>query len=190
MVDTLTLSGVNAAQPIVSQSEFARLIHVTRQAVSKMVRDGRLSAGAVTESSQIVVTEALRQLGRAPPSTTTAPPPDAPLGLQPTEDGEYAASRARREAANAQLAELDLAKARGELVDRVGAEQAYRSQVRRLRDRILAVPIEIAAICATLSDEPAIETAIRQALEAALQDTAHAAAGQPDADPDEDHDED
>jgi hypothetical protein len=159
-------------QPVVTQAEFARIRGVTRQAISKMVRAGTLAGDAVTDDGRIDVAAATLQLG---------PPPDRPRRTRDrpdksSDDPAYAESRARREAANAELAEIELAEARGELIDKTAAAHALERQVRRLRDRILIVAIDAAPSLARAADETACESILRLALEQALQDTADHAA--------------
>jgi len=89
------------------------------------------------------------------------PPPDSDAPI-------LIAERARKMAADAQLAELSLAKQRGELLDREAVERAGEDRARGLRQRILMVPRMVAADLALLTDPRAVEARLRLALEVAL----------------------
>jgi DNA-binding MurR/RpiR family transcriptional regulator len=88
----------------------------------------------------------------------------------PRSSGGLAVERERKMAADAAMAELALARERGRLVDRAAVEAAVEDLARRMRDRVLAVPREVAGDCARLGEEGAIQgrltLALRQALEA------------------------
>jgi hypothetical protein len=101
------------------------------------------------------------------PAAGTQPPPrPAPAGGEDAPDLQ--AERARKMAADAQLAELALAKQRGELLDREAVERAQEDRARSLRARILMVPRAIAHELAVLADDKAIAAHLTLALERAL----------------------
>lgn len=95
--------------------------------------------------------------------------PSAPASGQaalPLDD--YTASRARRERADAERAEIEVAKMAGRLVDREQVEQAVFDAFRSLRDRLLAVPRRCASAVVGMVDVRDIELAIADELRRAL----------------------
>jgi phage terminase Nu1 subunit (DNA packaging protein) len=112
---------------------------------------------------------ALQTTGKAAPRAAPAAfDPDAPV---------LAAERARKMAADAQLAELALAKQRGEVLDREDVQRAQEDLARNLRARILMVPDQVAHELALLPDEAAIRGHLVLALERALTEMHNALRG-------------
>jgi len=155
-----------SGMPRLTITEIAARVGVHKSTVSRQVRraglvgpDGRVDLVAYEELRSGALDPALQTTGRAP----AEPEGDAP---------QIAIERARKMAADAAMAEIELAKKRGELIEAAAAEAEYEDLFRRLRDRLLAVPQEVAGDCARLADEVAIEGRIAQALKAALRDFA------------------
>jgi phage terminase Nu1 subunit (DNA packaging protein) len=88
----------------------------------------------------------------------------------PAGDAEsgLAAERLRKMAADAQLAELELGRQQKKLLEAARVEAEHEDLTRKLRDRLLQIPQEVAADCARLGDEIAIQATITQALRRAL----------------------
>lgn len=86
-------------------------------------------------------------------------------------DPKYWESKARREGALAELAELELAKKRGDLVDRARVESAAFSIGRLLRDAVLGLPTQLAPAIASMTDAFAIEKKLLEALRQVFADT-------------------
>jgi hypothetical protein len=139
MVDKLTTPPVNPSTEVDTQAGFARRMGMTRQAVSKAVAEGRIAGNAIAADGQIVVALAAQQLGR--PLLGPAPEVDSDGGRKAAaEDPLYAESRARREAANAALAEMELQTRRGQLLERATAGPMIAGFFRSVRDgAIMAV---------------------------------------------------
>jgi hypothetical protein len=160
-----------------SPAEFARMRGVSRQAVSAMVKRGTL-AGSIRPDGRIDVEAASRLIGSPPPSLLPAMSsqqpvqarlPDQASDVQPAASvNEYADARARRETAQARMAELELAETEGRLIDRNAAERSFEDLARRFRDRITAVAAEVAEDCARLDDPLAVEARVTAGIEAAL----------------------
>ena len=72
----------------------------------------------------------------------------------------------------AELAELELARKRTELVDRVRVEAMAFSAGRTLRDSVLGLPTRLAPLFATMSDPFEIEVQLRNALRQVFADAA------------------
>lgn len=151
---------------IVTKSAYAALRGCTPAYVSKLISQRKLRPPALTEFGQVDVALANAMLGApAPqiqPGASAPPPPDDP------KDAAYAEARRRREVANAEKAEVELAELNGRLVDRAAVEREIAEQISRLRDAMLMVPREIAAQCAALDDERAIEALATLAIKRAL----------------------
>jgi hypothetical protein len=138
MVDKLTDGAVNAVPGIDTEAGFARLMGMTRQAVNKAKQEGRISGDAITPDGRIVVARAAQQLGRPLPGAAGVPAADPAAAL--SDDPLYAQSRARREAANAELAELELRIRRGQFLDRTVVARMVTGFFTEVRDgSILAV---------------------------------------------------
>lgn len=148
--------------PRLTITEVAGRVGVHKSTVSRQVaahglkgQDGRVDLDQYL---------ALRAGGLDPALQTTGA---APIGGGDAEGG-LAAERLRKMAADAQLAELALARQKGEVLDALQVEAEHEDIARRVRDRILQVPREVAADCARLSDEIAIEASMTMALRRAL----------------------
>lgn len=119
--------------------------------------------------------EAVRQhhaAGRTEKHVGAHTKPDAPNEEQGgSSDPKYWESKARREGALAELAELELSKRRGELVDRVRVESAAFSIGRMLRDAVLGLPTQLAPEIASMTDAFEIETKLRESLRRVFSDT-------------------
>lgn len=87
-------------------------------------------------------------------------------------DPTYWAAKARRESALAELAEHELAKKRGDLVERSRVESAAYAIGRMLRDAVLGVPVQLAPQLVGMTDAFAIEQILRNGLRQVLEDHA------------------
>jgi len=88
---------------------------------------------------------------------------------QPRPDEGLGAQRARKEAAEASLKEMELARRRGELIDRRGAELAWYKTARVLRDALIdTLPSKISPELAPIVDPWELETRLRAAIRAEL----------------------
>ena len=76
--------------------------------------------------------------------------------------------RARKMAAEAELAEIEIDVRRGQLIDRQAAARAVEDAFRRLRDRILAAARDVVPHLARITDERDIESRLRVAIGDAL----------------------
>jgi hypothetical protein len=123
---------------VVSSKEYATLRGTSPSYISKLKRLGKLAPPAVLSNGDINVVLANQMLGEAPLVDDTGVSPKATVGPN------YAEERARREAADAQIRELELARRRGETVDKVDAGRATFAVFRDLRDGLLALPPRLA----------------------------------------------
>jgi hypothetical protein len=84
-------------------------------------------------------------------------------------DPSWAQSKARTEAAVAELKEMQVAKLRGELVDRAGVERAAYQTGRQLQKALIDVfPSRVAVELATLTDPWGVECFLRDQLRGEL----------------------
>ncbi len=142
------------ARELVNQAEYARRRGVSRQAVSKAIRSGRI---------KLVRGKIDTTLADAQWRANTDPAPE--FGVKDVDEGpkakeglppsslSYTTSRAIREAYSARLTRLEYEEKVGELIsaDKVRL-QAFNS-ARRARDLLLAIPDRVAPIVAGIPDQ-------------------------------------
>jgi hypothetical protein len=87
-------------------------------------------------------------------------------------DPKYWDNKARREGALAELAELELAKKRGGLVETSRVEAMAFAAGRTLRDTVLGLPTQLAPVFASMTDSFQIEVKLRDALRQVFADAA------------------
>ncbi|AZD34862.1 hypothetical protein C4K22_2109 [Pseudomonas chlororaphis subsp. aurantiaca] len=103
----------------------------------------------------------------AEPTSTAAPPPAiTPAGPLP----DFQKARALREHNLAQLAEIELHKARGSLVVMKAVETGAYNAGRLLRDQLLGMPPQLAPELAAMTDPWEIEKHLTAALRRSLED--------------------
>lgn len=144
---------------LITQAEFARRHNVTRQAVADWVKRGviQLADGLVDEVVALAAIAAVHDPGRpskvltlisGPAPTMTAAELPAPAATAPaaeapastTEESiSFHQAKTRRELAEAERAELRLAKERGELVELDLVLATWANLVNAARTRVLAV---------------------------------------------------
>lgn len=172
-----------------SRSEFASAQGWSPSYVTKLGKQGRLILDADGKRVDVAATlaglkrtedpgkEAVRQRhadGRTEKHVGSHTRADAPGDEAPPSsaaDPKYWDNKARREGALAELAELELAKKRGELVDRIRVESAAYAIGRMLRDAVLGLPTQLAPELVTLTDAFALESRLRAALRQVFEDT-------------------
>lgn len=138
----------------------------TRQAIEKAIRTGRISArdGRINPDVADVEWEASTRK-RADLHVDGS-------ALEASVDGgamSYAAAKARSEAAVAEKRELELAKMKGELIDRAGAERAVAQMARMLRDSLVDIlPAALAPELAPITDPWELECALRNSIREVL----------------------
>lgn len=140
---------------------FARLIGKSRPYISKLVKEGRIRPPALTPERKILPDLARQQIAEgADPARGRHGTPVIPVEA----DGTFASMRARKMAAEAEQAELDLKQRLGELVERSVIVEAIAPPLRKLRDDALAVPRDEIA-------DPALAARIEEALSAVFERT-------------------
>jgi hypothetical protein len=150
-----------------TQAEYARHRGVSRPAVLKAVRTGRIRLDA---DGRIDPVEADASWQRnTDPSRQRARSAQKPARATSTGHSDYHASRAVREAYMAKLAQLEYEAKSGKLIDAEESRRAAFEDNRRVRDLLLALPDRTAALLAGISDAAEchrlLTTEIRRACE-------------------------
>lgn len=154
-----------SAIALISKSEYARRRGCTEAAVRRAVKDGRISLidgkiDPVAADAQWARNSRVRA-GSKP--TTEARPVD-----QEDTEGGYWQSRARREAAEAEMAELKLAEQRGSLVRAADVRAVFSQRLAGLRNSLLQIPARLSPVMAAESDQARCFEALQAELHAAL----------------------
>lgn len=156
---------------LVSQAEYARRRGVSRPAVLKAVKSGRivLIDGKIdpeVADIQWAKNTAPRVQADAPTRAAAIEPRETlPDAVEPVSLNE---ARARREAVMASLAELELAERRGELVSAAGVEKALASKILGARDALDALADRLSPLLAAESDASKVYAMLRREIRQAL----------------------
>ena len=176
---------------LISQAEYARRRGCTEGAIRRAVRDGRIALfdgkvdpvaadaqwarntrpRAGSEPVGVVATAAPRAGSEQGGGASTSPP-----GRE-EEDGSggYWASKARREAAEADLAELKLAEQRGSLISVKAVSDQLALDYATTREGLLQLPSRLGSTLAAETDPAAVERLLRAEIHQALTRLAGAA---------------
>lgn len=124
-----------------SRGQFARRHGLTTTAVTKAIRTGRIILGAdgnlpddADEQYKRNTDENLRRKGPAKSATP-----------QPTEAPSFLSVKIRKETAAAQLKEIELAKEKGQLLEKEQVKESVYKYARQIRDAVLSIPERVAA---------------------------------------------
>lgn len=112
-----------------------------------------------------------------PPEGAVAAGPAQMPGRQPEPDddgGDYWTNRARRERAEADLAELKLAEQMGQLVRAADVRSSLSKRLAATREALLQIPARLAPVLAAESDQGRVHDLIQHELHAALQQVTEA----------------
>ncbi|WP_440105401.1 hypothetical protein [Acidovorax sp. BL-A-41-H1] len=164
------------------QSELAKALGLSKQAVSKLKgqgmpvhsveaarawRDENLSVAARKETREAVPVPSAVPVAppRSRPDTRTFPP------LSDDEDGEdedFKAARTREKISEANMAEMNEAKMRREMINVAVVERQLATDYATTRDALLQIPARIAPLLAAETDTAAIQTMLDAELHQAL----------------------
>jgi hypothetical protein len=142
-------------------SEYARHRGNDEKAVRKAIAEGRITAMEINGRKMIDAAVAdiqWAQNTRARADSRKARKEAASTGS--ADEASYAALRTRREAAEAQMAELALAKELGQVIEREPAVSAVFTAFRALRDGGLVIGRKLAANVAAMNDTREVQAAI------------------------------
>lgn len=156
---------------LISFSEYARRRGCTEGAVRRAIKDGRIT----THSGKVDPVAADAQWSRnTRVRAGSRPTGDAALSIAPERessddgDGGYWKSRARREAAEAEIAELKLAEQQGELIRAAAIRSAHAKRLAGLREALLQIPNRLAAVLAAEADQAKCHDAIQAEIHGVL----------------------
>lgn len=168
---------------LVKPAELARRLGVSRQAVSKAIKTGRIQtvSGGLVEFERALASwrgnshpiEGLKAAGRS------APPPSVPLAEGPEDlsssssaSSTFATSRAIREAYLARLARLDYEERVGKLLPADEVRKTAFQAARRARDLLLAVPDRLSAVLAASTDPGEVRNLLTEEIQRAVNELA------------------
>lgn len=163
---------------LITPAEYSRRRGCSREAVSQAIEAGRISTLPGPTGRKMIDPEVAdiqwkrntdpKQAERA----NSGKRGDAPSGGGDQGGKEYWESKARREKAEATMAELRAEELARQLVSVERVRAASMRMSRMLRDSLLAIPSKLAPILATESDSHTIEQTLAEALRRALNDIA------------------
>lgn len=157
-----------------SQSALGRALNLSPPAITKLKGQGMPvdsveSAQAWRVERQSVARRKRDPVGMAQGSAAPEPPA-APMGegAYQAPPPDYNTSRARREAAEAQLAELKLAEERGDLVRVSSVKAAIDRRHAGLRELLLQLPARVVPLLVARPDPAAMDQLLRAEILGAL----------------------
>lgn len=154
-------------------SEYARHRGCDEKAVRKALAEGRITrtvqARRCIDPEVADIQWAKNTRARADSGGKTKPAGTTVAGAAASApDGapgdDYSSSRARRERAEAAMAELELAKISGKVLDREGGLRAVYTKFRELRDSCMVLGRKLSPKLAAMSDEREIRIAVDRAV--------------------------
>lgn len=173
--------------PFISKAAYARHRGCSAAAVTYAAKEGRITVNAEGMIDPEVADQEWARNSRARPSNVNAPPtyarppapprppeaapPAPPPAADPIDPGhvpDYQESRARREAAEADLAELKVRTQRGELVPAAAVRAEFSRQMASIRDGLLNIPARLAPVVAAESNLGKVQALIDGELRAVL----------------------
>jgi hypothetical protein len=184
---------------LITQSEYARRRGVAKSAVAKAVKESRIrlidglidpdvadiqwerNTRARADSAKppaaagapgVTSTGAGRALLpiEAAAASGTSTSPGAPAAASQPPDPVYSVDRARREKFEADMAEIRLAEARGDLVNLAAVRVEIANRVGQLRANLLQLPARLAPLLANESDQARCHALLDGELRAVLTD--------------------
>lgn len=159
-----------ALDDLESQADFARRINVSKQAVGKMVRTGKITL----QDGKVPIAQALAALG----SSVDLTRPGKAM-REPSQIGEAPSAITAKKAElldlDAERKRLDLARQRDAVVERAAVCRDAASIARIVRDRVMALPQRIKRRLAQENDPEAVRLLMEDGLRDALHEAAAAA---------------
>lgn len=163
-----------------SKRQYAKHRGVSRAAIAGALRDGRITAGPdgmidpvradadwLANTRPRVGNPPTTPPGMTPAGKSVTPPePVKPrVELSDVAVAAYNESRARREAANAEMAELERDRLRGLLVDADQVRNDAFMAARAVRNTLQAIPARLSALLASEADEKKIYRMLEGAID-------------------------
>lgn len=142
-----------------NQQALATRLGVSAKTVASWVRKGCPGTRSKTGTYAFNLKQVTqwREQNLAPRPSSTAP-------------SSYHEARARKEAALAELRELQLRVRKGELVEKVAVEKVMFDRARRARDRMDNIPPRVSGICAAETSQDKIFALLTKEIRQALED--------------------
>lgn len=179
------------AVKLLSKAAYARHRGCDEKAVRKAISEGRISAigGKIdpevadiqwTKNTRARISRAapgqldMDTSGQAAAETEGAAAGPAAVAGDSGKGDTYTINRVRREAADAEMAELNLAKAQGSLISVESVKAALGSVFSATRDALLQIPARLSPLLAAESDPATVQTMLYTELHQALQHLASA----------------
>lgn len=166
------------------QSELARALGLSKQAVSKLKGQGMpvdsVEAARAWRDENLSVA-ARKETRESVPAAPVAKSPDArvfpPIGDDDDgEDEDFKAARTREKISEANMAEMNEAKMRREMINVAVVERQLATDYATTRDALLQIPARLAPLLAVETDTAAIQTMLDAELHQALVNLAGTAA--------------
>lgn len=156
---------------LMTQAAYAASKKVSRQAINKLVKQGKLVL--IEGKIDPAVADALLLERVDPARSKTAAglagqDDKTPAPKRESDASRFYRAKADREEAEAERAQLELEKLRGDLLEREPIERALFEAGRMFRDQVLNVPKRIAGDLAAMTDAAAIEERLVAELRRAL----------------------
>jgi hypothetical protein len=187
----LELEPVTGARPLpeapratwISKSDYARHRGCAPSYITKLINQGILTSPALSIEGKINPALADAMIAaRRDPSRELGAATQRPVSSLPDDDdaddrapqGSFALVKTDTEILKQRKLRLELDEIEGRLVDKAAVDRRAFDEGRRLRDRILAVPQQVAGKLLGLTDEREVAQAIKAALTAALNEAAAA----------------
>lgn len=179
---------------LITQAEYAKHRGCSEAAVSKAIKAGRISllAGGKIDAAVADMQWARNSRVRAGSGRPAGPQGgggacllpgpvagegDAPEAKPGGDD--YWSSRSRREAAEAELAEIELAEKTGEVIAVKAVEAVWAQALRTFREHLLQLRARLAPVLAAETDAFAVDQLLDAEMSAALNHLAGAKVGRP-----------
>lgn len=163
---------------LITPAVYARRRGVSREAVGKAIRTGRITFVADATGRKMIDPEVADiqwkkntdplQSARASVGRRGQGSPDGDSGAE----SPYWDARSRREQSEAAISEMKQRQMAGELCDVAGVHRAASTMGRAIRDSVMGVPTRIAPELAHVSDAWEIEQRLSAALRQVLDDAA------------------
>jgi phage terminase Nu1 subunit (DNA packaging protein) len=152
-----------------SQSALGKALNLSPPAITKLKRQGMPTHDV--EAAREWRSRNIRQAVTGAPDGPTAPRPGRSPAPAYTDDDppDYRQARARREQAEAELAELKLAEQRGELARVSEMRSEYSRRIAAARQALLQMPSRVAPLIAADPSPLGIDNALRREIASILE---------------------
>lgn len=160
-----------ASQRLITQAAYAALRKCSREAVSRAIKAGRISLvnGLIDPEVADIQWKANSRARASQGETEQLPLMTAAGPDEPARPDDYMFNRNRREAAEAERAELSLAEDKGQLIRVDAVKAAVAGVFSATRDALLQIPARLGPQLAAESDPSKAQTMLHAEIHQALQ---------------------